>query len=197
MTNAPAHSMHGGDPADRPEASYWPEPADEPIDLFSDTLADLCREACEQLPPACARLARQAFAKVVSEGDLSSVRQAERNAVVRFMQQAREASGLPDLAYFVACWQLAFELDDNGESQTAVAKEFGKTRAAVSKRVVEIRLAATGKNVARGQKSRAAAEVYKLRQFVIFGAQGRAKRKQKNQLNHNICNQYQALAAAT
>jgi hypothetical protein len=100
------------------------------------------------------------------------------------MQQAREASGLPDLAYFVACWQLAFELDDNGESQTAVAKEFGKTRAAVSKRVVEIRLAATGKNVARGQKSRAAAEVYRLRQFIAGAA--RPRKQRQTQLNRGI-----------
>lgn len=155
------------DPADRPEASYWPEPADDPADVFSDALAEACRDACAELPPVCARLARAAFLKVVGTLDMDGQRKCAREAIVRFLQQAREASGLPDLQYFVACWQIAFELDDNGDSQTAVAKEFGKTRAAVSKRVVEIREAATGKNVARGQKSRAAAQVYKLRQLIV------------------------------
>jgi predicted transcriptional regulator len=88
---------------------------------------------------------------------------------VQFLQQAREASSCPDLQYFVACWQAAFEMEDRDEdrTQTLIAKQFNVTRAAVSKRVVEIRKAANPQTIARSQKSIAARKTYALRQLIV------------------------------
>jgi len=88
---------------------------------------------------------------------------------VRFLQQAREVSACPDLQYFVATWQAAFELEDKDEdkTQTSIAKQFGVTRAAVSKRVVEIRKAANPNTIARSQKSIEARKTYALRQLIV------------------------------
>jgi hypothetical protein len=73
---------------------------------------------------------------------------------------------------------------DDGESQTAIAAQFNKTRAAVSKRVVEIRTASGGTHVARGQKSRDASKTYKLRQLIV-GQSRRTADLTNNQKENN------------
>jgi hypothetical protein len=156
------------DAADSNEASYWPDYEDAPADVWADTWMNLCRVAGVVVAAQAVEAGKAAFRAAVSEADQDAIRHAQRQAIVRFMLQARSLSACPELAYFVACWQLADDDGDNEQSQTAVGKEFGKTRAAVSKRVNDIRLMLrTGDNVARGQKSRAAARTYQLRQLVI------------------------------
>jgi hypothetical protein len=160
--------MLGGDPADRKEASYWPEYIDAPKYIFLERLADLFRETGEPIPALVAKLAGLAFIEAIKETDNDSIRIAQRDAIVRFMQQARGASACPDLQYFVACWMAAFELEDKDEdkTQTSIAKQFGVTRAAVSKRVVEIRKAANPATIGRGQKSIQARTTYAFRQLI-------------------------------
>jgi hypothetical protein len=160
--------MLGGDPADRKEASYWPEYKDSPQDIFLDRLAELFRASGESMPALVAKLAGVAFIETVKETDNDAIRISQRDAIVRFMQQAREASACPDLQYFVACWMAAFELEDKDEdrTQTSIAKQFGVTRAAVSKRVVEIRKAANPATIGRGQKSIEARTTYAFRQLI-------------------------------
>ena len=161
--------MLGGDPADRPEASYWPTHEDKPEDVFLDRLAELFRATGESMPALFGKLAATAFIDAIKNTDNDAVRVAQGEAIVRFLQQAREASSCPDLQYFVACWMAAFEMEDKDEdrTQTAIAKQFNVTRAAVSKRVVEIRKAANPATIARSQKSIAARKVYALRQMIV------------------------------
>ena len=162
-------AMLGGDPADRKEASYWPEHKDAPKDVFLDRLADLSRASGQTVPALFAQMAAMAFIETCQETDSDAVRIAQREAIVRFLQQAREVSACPDLQYFVACWMAAFELEDRDEdrTQTMIAKQFGVTRAAVSKRVIEIRKAANPATIARSQKSIAARKTYALRQMIV------------------------------
>jgi hypothetical protein len=163
-----AQSM-GGDPADRKEASYWPEHHDAPEDIFLERLAELARASRETVPALVGKLAAQAFVETCNQTDNDGVRNAQREAIVQFLQQAREASSCPDLQYFVACWMAAFEMEDRDEdrTQTLIAKQFNVTRAAVSKRVVEIRKAANPGTIARSQKSIAARKTYALRQLIV------------------------------
>ena len=162
-------AMLGGDPADRPDASYWPTHQERPEDVWADDWLDMCRAAEVRVCPEAAALGKKAFVAAIGETDTDTVRQAQREAIVRFLQQSREMKQYAELPYFVACWQCAFELEDSeqDESQTAIAKQFGVTRAAVSKRVVEIRKAANPATIARSQKSIAARKVYALRQLIV------------------------------
>lgn len=161
--------MLGGDPADRPDASYWPTHQERPEDVWADDWLDMCRAAEVRVCPEAAALGKKAFVAALGETDTDTVRQAQREAIVRFLQQSREMKQYSELPYFVACWQCAFELEDSeqDESQTAIAKQFGVTRAAVSKRVVEIRKAANPATIARSQKSIAARKTYALRQLIV------------------------------
>lgn len=161
--------MLGGDPADRPESSYWPTHKERPEDVWADDWLDMCRAAEVRVCPEAAALGKKAFVAAIGETDTDAVRQAQREAIVRFLQQSREMKQYAELPYFVACWQCAFELEDSeqDESQTAIAKQFGVTRAAVSKRVVEIRKAANPATIARSQKSIAARKTYALRQLIV------------------------------
>jgi hypothetical protein len=163
--------MLGGDPADRKEASYWPTHKDAPEDIFLERLAELARASGEQVPALVGKMAAQAFLAASKETDNDSTRHAQREAIVQFLQQAREASACPDLQYFVACWMAAFEMEDRDEdrTQTTIAKQFNVTRAAVSKRVIEIRKAANPGTIARSQKSIAARKTYALRQLIVGG----------------------------
>jgi hypothetical protein len=163
--------MLGGDPADRKEASYWPTHKDAPEDIFLDRLAELFRATGESMPALFAKLAATAFIDACKETDSDAVRIAQGETIVRFMQQARDASSCPELQYFVACWMAAFELEDKDEdkTQTSIAKQFGVTRAAVSKRVIEIRKAANPGTIARSQKSIEARKTYALRQLIVGG----------------------------
>jgi predicted transcriptional regulator len=165
-----AQSM-GGDPADRKEASYWPTHEDAPEDIFLERLAELARASGEPVPALVGKMAAQAFLAASKETDNDSTRHAQREAIVQFLQQAREASACPDLQYFVACWMAAFEMEDRDEdrTQTTIAKQFNVTRAAVSKRVIEIRKAANPGTIARSQKSIAARKTYALRQLIVGG----------------------------
>ena len=162
-------AMLGGDPADRPESSYWPQYQDAPEDVFLDRLLALAKASGETVTSLCAKLAAKAFLETIAETDTDNVRVAQREAIVRFLQQSREMKQYAELPYFVACWQCAFELEDSeqDESQTAIAKQFGVTRAAASKRVVEIRKAANPQTIARSQKSIAARKTYALRQLIV------------------------------
>jgi predicted transcriptional regulator len=162
-------AMLGGDPADRKEASYWPQHQDAPEDIFLDRLAELSRASGESVPALFSKIAAKAFIEASKETDSDAIRNAQREAIVRFLQQAREVSACPDLQYFVATWQAAFELEDKDEdkTQTSIAKQFGVTRAAVSKRVVEIRKAANPATIARSQKSIEARKTYALRQLIV------------------------------
>jgi hypothetical protein len=161
--------MLGGDPADRKEASYWPDHEDRPEDVWADEWLDMCRAANVSVCPEAVAHGKAAMVKALDLTDRDSHRLAQREAIVRFLQQAREVSACPDLQYFVATWQAAFELEDKDEdrTQTAIAKQFGVTRAAVSKRVVEIRKAANPTTIARSQKSLEARKVYALRQMIV------------------------------
>lgn len=161
--------MLGGDPAERKEASYWPEHAERPEDVWADDWLEMCRKDDVRVCPEAVSLGKKAFVAAAADTDTDNQRLAQREAIVRFLQQAREVSSCPDLQYFVACWQAAFELEDKDEdkTQTAIAKQFNVTRAAVSKRVVEIRKAANPQTIARSQKSIAARKVYALRQLIV------------------------------
>lgn len=161
--------MLGGDPADRKEASYWPTHEDRPEDIWADEWLELCRRDDVRVCPDAVTHGKAALTKTLKTSDKDGHRLAQREAIVRFLQQAREVSNCPDLQYFVATWQAAFELEDRDEdkTQTAIAKQFGVTRAAVSKRVVEIRKAANPNTIARSQKSIAARKTYALRQLIV------------------------------
>ena len=110
--------MMGGDPADRKEASYWPEHQDAPEDIFLERLAELARATGETVPALVGKVAAQAFLETCGQTDNDGVRNAQREAIVQFLQQAREASACPDLQYFVACWMAAFEMEDRDEDRT-------------------------------------------------------------------------------
>jgi hypothetical protein len=161
--------MLGGDPADRKEASYWPTHKDAPEDIFLDRLAELFRATGESMPALFAKLAAAAFLDAIKNTNNDAVRVAQGEAIVRFMQQAREASSCPDLQYFVACWMAAFEMEDKDQdrTQTSIARQFGVTRAAVSKRIVEIRKAANPNTIARSQKSLQSRNTYAIRQMIV------------------------------
>ena len=130
MIDMKAAAMLGGDPADRKEASYWPEHQDAPEDIFLERLAELARATGETVPALVGKVAAQAFLETCGQTDNDGVRNAQREAIVQFLQQAREASACPDLQYFVACWMAAFEMEDRDEdrTQTTIAKQFGVTR---------------------------------------------------------------------
>lgn len=163
--------MLGGDPADRKEASYWPTHEDRPEDVWADEWLDMCRRAEVKVCPDAVTHGKAAMMKTLNVSDKDGHRIAQREAIVRFLQQAREVSACPDLQYFVATWQAAFELEDKDEdkTQTSIAKQFGVTRAAVSKRVIEIRKAANPQTIARSQKSIEARKTYALRQLIVGG----------------------------
>jgi hypothetical protein len=169
MIDTKRAQMLGGDPADRKDASYWPTHEDRPEDIWADEWLEMCRAADVKVCPDAITHGKAAVVRVLKVTDKDAHRLAQREAIVRFLQQAREASACPDLQYFVACWQAAFELEDKDEdrTQTAIAKQFKVTRAAVSKRVVEIRKAANPATIARSQKSIEARKVYALRQMIV------------------------------
>jgi hypothetical protein len=169
MIDTKRAQMLGGDPADRKEASYWPTHEDRPEDIWADEWLEMCRAADVKVCPDAVTHGKAAVVRVLKVTDKDAHRLAQREAIVRFLQQAREASSCPDLQYFVACWQAAFELEDKDEdrTQTAIAKQFKVTRAAVSKRVIEIRKAANPSTIARSQKSIEARKVYALRQMIV------------------------------
>jgi len=162
-------AMLGGDPADRKEASYWPQHEDRPEDIWADEWLEMCRAADVRVCPEAVAHGKTAVVRALAATDKDAHRLAQREAIVRFLQQAREVSQCPDLQYFVACWQAAFELEDRDEdkTQTSIAQQFQVTRAAVSKRVVEIRKAANPATIARSQKSIAARKTYALRQMIV------------------------------
>lgn len=169
MIDTKRAQMLGGDPADRKEASYWPEYEDNTEDLWADEWLELCRKDNVSVCPQAVTHGKTAVVAALKRTDKDAHRLAQREAIVRFLQQSREMKQYAELPYFVACWQCAFELEDSqqDESQTAIAKQFGVTRAAVSKRVVEIRKAANPQTIARSQKSIAARKVYALRQLIV------------------------------
>lgn len=169
MIDTKRAAMLGGDPADRKEASYWPEYEDRCEDLWADEWLELCRKDNVSVCPQAVTHGKTAVVAALKRTDKDAHRLAQREAIVRFLQQAREVSQCPDLQYFVACWMAAFEMEDKDEdrTQTAIAKQFNVTRAAVSKRVVEIRKAANPTTIARSQKSIAARKVYALRQMIV------------------------------
>jgi hypothetical protein len=169
MIDTKRAQMLGGDPADRKEASYWPEHEDRPEDIWADEWLEMCRAAEVKVCPDAVTHGKAAVLKALKTTDRDAHRLAQREAIVRFLQQAREVSSCPDLQYFVACWMAAFEMEDKDEdrTQTAIAKQFQVTRAAVSKRVIEIRKAANPATIARSQKSIEARKVYALRQMIV------------------------------
>ena len=81
--------MMGGDPADRKEASYWPEHQDAPEDIFLERLAELARATGETVPALVGKVAAQAFLETCGQTDNDGVRNAQREAIVQFLQQAR------------------------------------------------------------------------------------------------------------
>lgn len=169
MIDTKKAQMLGGDPADRKEASYWPTHEDKPEDIWADEWLEMCRKDEVKVCPDAVTHGKAAMVKALKTTDQDAHRLAQREAIVRFLQQAREVSACPDLQYFVACWQAAFELEDRDEdkTQTSIAKQFQVTRAAVSKRVVEIRKAANPSTIARSQKSLESRKVYALRQMIV------------------------------
>lgn len=175
--NAQMQTEHH-DLADSPASSYWPEHQDSPEDVWADDLCRRCREAGITAPPEVVRLGREAVRDVITLAADAEHRLAQQEAVTRFLQQVRDCEALPELQYFVACWQLAYEKnEDEDESQTAVARQFGVTRAAVQKRVKNIRAMQNPNQVSRGQKSLAARKVYELRQFIVGATAPRQKQE--------------------
>jgi hypothetical protein len=171
--------MLGGDPADRKEASYWPEHEDRPEDIWADEWLEMCRRDDVKVCPDAVTHGKAAFAKTLVITDSASHRNAQRQALAQFLKDVSDLKHCPspDLQYKADCLLVSFGLIE--ASQTQVADKHNVTRAAVSKRVVEIRNSATPKTVARLQKSLEARKVYALRQKIV--AQTRVRIDLSNQ----------------
>jgi predicted DNA-binding protein YlxM (UPF0122 family) len=193
-------AMLGGDPADRPDASYWPTYDDKPEDIWADEFAEMCRAAEIKVIPEHFSLGKAAFKKTTDEADTKArAAHIATQAIVTFMQRAAKAE-VPDLRLIVKCWMSHYELTPF--SQTEIAEQENVTRAAVSKRCKELaamlKTEDTHITKARGEKSEEARKTYTLRQLLVGATRERTPaktetQKRKNEKWNQLKQSYQAL----
>jgi hypothetical protein len=161
--------MIGGDPADRPDASYWyrPEEEDSPENIWADDFADMCRAAEISVCPEHFTFGKKAYVKTMLATESASHRNAARYALSQFFKQVSALKNCPidKLQYEIDCLLVSYELIE--DSQTQIAGKHGVTRAAVSKKQVTERNRSTPQTKARLQKSIEARKVYALRQMIV------------------------------
>lgn len=145
------------DPAESIHASYWPDPADA-----IDTPADRLREvAASRDPGAIASHIRHEVDAQIAD-----------RIVAAFMRVLADLATDDKPALGIQC--CLYAINRNPLSETQIARRFGVTRAAVSKRVIcfceRLRLPE-----ARGMKKAEARETYRQRQRKV--ARGRHRPK--------------------
>lgn len=189
--------MLGGDPADRPDASYWPTYDDKPEDIFADDFAEMARAAEIKVCPDVMVVAKQAFKRATDEADTKArAAQIASQTIVTFMQRAAKAD-VPQLRFVVDCWLSHYNL--HPLSQTDIAKRHGVTRAAVSKRCVDLGTMLGPEDAhirtARGEKSEEARKTYTLRQLLVGATREKKpaqtetqqrKNEKWNQIRHSL-----------
>jgi hypothetical protein len=161
------------DAADRPEASYRPDLADE-IDRPEDRLLELIASQAVKLPPGIQRtwlnqivsqLAIGAMREAAKDGSLSDLfdgiepNKADLELVARLLAELIDADN-PRLQ--AKC--LAFVFGLTGKSETEIGDEEGVGKAAVSKRCIRLKQA-FGLRPSRGMKSDKACDSYRRRQM--------------------------------
>jgi hypothetical protein len=153
MTNAPAHSLHGGDPADSIRASYREEFHDEAEDIWADEWLEMCRKDDVRVCPQAVKLGKAAFVKTTLECDLSMFQYAQRRAVMQLLKQITTLRDWEDkqVIYHANCWLSA--LNETEKSMTEIGADYGKTRAAASKKVQNYQIRMNPMIKARSQKS--------------------------------------------
>lgn len=180
--------MLGGDPADRPDASYWPTYDDNPEDIWADEFAEMCMAAGVKVCPDHFYHGKSAFKKATDEADTKArAAHIATQTIVTFMQRAAKAD-IPDLRLAVKCWMSHYQLTPF--SQTEIAQQEGKTRAAISKRCKEIEemlKTDDDKRItkARGEKSHEARKIYTLRQLLVGATRERMPAKTETQKRKN------------
>jgi hypothetical protein len=169
MIDTKRAAMLGGDPADRPDASYWyrPEEEDSPENIWADDFADMCRAAEISVCPEHFAFGKKAYVKTMLATESASHRNAARYALSQFFKQVSALKNCPidKLQYEIDCLLVSYELTE--DSQTQIADKHGVTRAAVSKKQVMERNRSTPQTKARLQKSIEARKVYALRQLIV------------------------------
>lgn len=186
--------MLGGDPADRPDASYWyrPEDEDKPEDIWADEFLEMCRAAEIKVGPDEVDCGKKAYVKTMLATESASHRNAARYALSQFFKQVSALKHCPidKLQYEIDCLLVTYELTE--QSQTEIANKHGVTRAAVSKRQVMERNKSTPQTKARLQKSFEARKTYALRQMLV-GQTRKPKPKQTQIQKESRCNLQTAL----
>lgn len=176
-------TMLGGDPADRPDASYWPTYDDNPEDIWADEFAEMCRAAGVKVCPDHVKQGKAAFKKATDEADTKArAAHIAAQTLVTFMQRAAKAD-IPDLRLSIKCWMFHYQLTPF--SQTEIAEQEDVTRAAVSKRCKEmaemLKTEDTHITKARGEKSEDARKTYTLRQLLVGATRERMPAKTETQ----------------
>jgi predicted DNA-binding protein YlxM (UPF0122 family) len=200
MIDMKAAAMLGGDPADRPDASYWPTYDDNPEDIWADEFAEMCRAANLKVFPDHFSCGKAAFKKATDEADTKArAAHIATQTIVTWMQRAVNAD-IPDLRLAVKCWMSHYQLTPF--SQTEIAQQEGVTRAAISKRCKEIEdmlKTDDDKHItkARGEKSQEARKTYTLRQLLVGATRERLPaitetQKRKNDKWNQLRQSYQA-----
>jgi hypothetical protein len=185
--------MLGGDPADRKEASYWPEHEDRPEDIWADEWLEMCRRDDVKVCPDAVTHGKAAFLSCLQKTDNDQIHAAKRETVVELLRQITDLKNCPveKLQYKADILLASFELSDL--SATDIGHKYGLTRAAPSKQIVETRKKANPKTIARSQKSIESRKTYALRQLIV-GQSRKPKPKQTQlQKESNTCIQ-QALS---
>ena len=188
MIDMKKSAMLGGDPADRKEASYWPQHEDRPEDIWADEWLEMCRAADVRVCPEAVTHGKKAFLAVLQRTDNDQIHAAKRETVVELLRQITDLKNCPidKLQYKADVLLASFELSDL--SATDIGHKYGLTRAAPSKQIVETRKRANPKTIARSQKSIEARRTYALRQMIV--GQTRKPKPQETQLQkeaRNIC----------
>ena len=146
--------------------SEWPEYADNSADVFAEVFQE---QLGQPVPLATMKAAKAAFVQACDETGADGKQQDRAEIIVQLLRQFRSFDNCPELSYFAALYLAAFGLSDLPEDKTftSIAKEFGVTRAAISKRIKDIRAAANPLQTCRHQKSLASRKVYSLRQLIV------------------------------
>lgn len=191
-------AMLGGDPADRPDASYWPTYDDNPEDIWADEFAEMCNAAGVKVCPDHFDCGKAAFKKATDEADTKArAAHIATQTLVTFMQRAAKAD-IPDLRLSIKCWMFHYQLTPF--SQTEIADQEGVTRAAVSKRCKDmaemLKVDDTHITKARGEKSEEARGIYTIRQLLVGATRERMPattetQKRKNEKWNSIRQSYQ------
>jgi hypothetical protein len=168
MIDMKAAAMLGGDPADRKEASYWPNTKTSQR-TFSWSGSLNCRGPAEsQCRLWSARWRPRRFwlpqrrRTAMPPGTPSG-----RRLCNSCNRQGRRRPALICNTLWRVGWRPSRWRTGTRTGRRPIAKQFNVTRAAVSKRVVEIRKAANPQTIARSQKSISARKTYALRQLIV------------------------------